>query len=115
MNMSRFAQLVALSVLAGASANTLRAHLLFFQPAPVERPAGCHEHGGKAPPPLPVSSQCCLIGHDNAVTEATHSPEPVLHDIREVVVEDSIVPLVSGSEMPFLSSGDPPGLTALRI
>jgi hypothetical protein len=114
--MERFAQFIALLVLAAASANALAAHLLLFQPAHVERPAGCHEHGSEAPAPVPTSSECCVIGHNNAVTQTAYSAEPVLHDIqRDLVVEASVMPLVSGSEMLFLSSGDPPGLTALRI
>jgi hypothetical protein len=112
--MARFTQLAALLVLAAASANALGAHLSLFQPATVERPAGCHEHS-KTPAPVPTSSQCCLIGHNAAVTEATHSAEPVLHDIRrEVVVEACIEPLASSGEVLFFFSG-PPGLTALRI
>jgi hypothetical protein len=116
LDMSRTVQLVALLLIAVASVSALGAHFLPLQSQPLERPAGCHEHGSKVPAQIPSSSQCCLIGHNTAVSQTTDSPEPISNHVQhEKVVEVLAMPLVSGSETLFLSYGDPPGLTALRI
>ena len=117
MVMERFAKIVVFFVMVAVSASSLGAQA-FLLPAQLQQPpAGCHEHGSKAPSPHSNSYQCCLTGHNTAVPQTSHSPEPILHDMQiELPVDASIGSLSTGclGQLPA-SSGDPPGATPLRI
>ena len=104
-------------VVTAVGASFLGPQSLLLHAPPQERPAGCHEHGSKAPAPHSTSYQCCLTGHNTAVPQTSHSPEPILHETQiELLIDSPIVPLTTGGlgHLPA-ASGDPPGATPLRI
>jgi hypothetical protein len=114
--MARFAKIVALLILIAVGASSLAAQALLSQAQSSERPSGCHEHGSKAPAPRPTSYECCAIGHNTAVPQASYSGEPPLHDVQvELVGEVPLAFPVADLEKLFISSCDPPGLIVLRI
>jgi hypothetical protein len=115
--MARFAKLVVFIVMSAVGASSLGAQLLLLHAQAQERPAGCHEHGSQAPAPHSTSYQCCLTGHNTAVPQTFHSPEPILHDMQiELLVDAPIGSLPTGGLGELtVSSGSPPGATPLRI
>lgn len=113
--MTRFAKKFALVVLIAMWTSSLGAQSLSLNAHP--RPAsGCHEHGSKAPAPRPADNQCCLIGHDTAAPQSSPS-QPVLSELRADLLMLSTVRLPgdSSSNQLAMNSGDPPGITPLRI
>ena len=115
--MERFAKLVVLLAMAAVSASSLGAQVFLLPAQPQQPPAGCHEHGSKAPARHSTNYQCCLTGHNTAVPQTFHSPQPILQDIRiELLIDSPIRSLETGGfgQLSF-SSGDPPGTTPLRI
>jgi hypothetical protein len=93
--------------------------------APAERLAGCHAHGGTSPsvppaqssPPVPVSHQCCLTGHNAAVVQASFHTPPSPQWTKATL---QIAPALTGSplerlEVSMVLSTHPPGMTPLRI
>ena len=116
VEMARFPKIVAVLILIAVGASSLAAQSLLSHAQSLERPAGCHEHGDKTPTPHPTKYECCVIGHNTAVPRAAYSGEPLLYDIQiELVGEAPIESLATGLESLFISSGDPPGATPLRI
>ena len=115
--MEHFAKLVAFFVMGAVSVNSLGARPLLLHSQAQEPPARCHEHGSKAPAPHSTNYQCCLTGHNTAVPQASHSPEPILHDTQiEPLIDSPIGSLeIGGFGQLTVSSGDPPGATPLRI
>jgi hypothetical protein len=116
--MRHLAKIVVLVVMTAVGGSSLGASLL-LQAQPDQRPAGCHEHGSKAPAPESTSYQCCLTGHNSALPQTSQSPEPIVHNIynvhSELVIESPMSSLVAFGFKNFaVSSGDPPG-TPLRI
>ena len=93
---------------------------------PRERPAGCHAHGGKSlpdsrlpqsPQPAPASYQCCLTGHDVAVVQSTHFPQPSGQGTRLALrVEPALCSFsVTDLKVAMVLTTDPPGSPPLRI
>lgn len=82
-----------------------------------ERPAGCHEHGRKAPLPQPASYTCCLGGHDSVLLTPSTVVVPVLQNTILDCTAPVSRPVATFSAVEDLptSSGDPPGATPLRI
>ena len=117
MVMKRFAKIVVFLVLVAVSASSLGAQAFLLPAQPQQPPAGCHEHGSKAPARHSTNYQCCLTGHNTAVPQTSHSPEPILHDTRiDLLIDSPIGPLATGDLRQLtVSSGDPPGATPLRI
>ena len=114
--MAHFAKIVAVAMVAAMGVTFLVTQPLWSHTRPLERPAGCHEHGSKAPTPRPASSECCVVGHNTALPQTAHSFEPVLLNDRIELVGDAPLDLLAvGMEKLFISSGDPPGSTPLRI
>jgi len=115
--MERFAKLVVLLVMVAVSASSLGAQAFLLPAQPQQPPAGCHEHGSKAPARHSTNYQCCLTGHNTAVPQTFHSPQPILQDIRiELLIDSPIGSLETGGLRQLtVSSGDPPGATPLRI
>ncbi len=115
--MERFEKLVVFLVMTAVGASFLGPQSLLLHAQPQERPAGCHEHGSKAPAPHSTSYQCCLTGHNTAVPQTSHSLEPILHDTQiDLLIDSPIGPLAtSGFGQLTVSSGDPPCATPLRI
>jgi hypothetical protein len=115
--MERFAKLVVLLAMAAVSAGSLGAQVFLLPAQSQQPPAGCHEHGSKAPARHSTNYQCCLTGHNTAVPQTSHSPEPILHQLQiELLIDSPIGPLETGGLGELtVSSGDPPGVTPLRI
>jgi len=111
--MKRLCKVIALMMLAVAVSPVLpqASGRIAQQP-----PAGCHEHGQKAPAPSPVTYQCCPAGHQfAAVREAVDLRFAVLQ--LSHVIELSVPPLPepacqAQSRAPAFGS---PGVTSLRI
>jgi hypothetical protein len=95
----------------------LSAQSLLTYAQPLERPVGCHGHGGQAPSPGTRNPQCCITGHNQAVLSACQTTEPLLREApAEFVVRFSLRSLATvGWAQPTLSYGDPPNRTPLRI
>jgi hypothetical protein len=115
--MGPFTKSSVLLLIVAMSASSLGNGWLWIYAQPLEQAAGsCHEHGRKVPAPQSTSYQCCLTGHNVAVAQASHSPEPLLHNIQiERVVAAPVTSPAARREKTLISSGDPPGVTALRI
>jgi hypothetical protein len=108
---------VALALLVFICVGTLSAQPPVSAALPHHRPAGCHQHDQKAPDPQPVSYGCCVAGHDSAILQpsAVSAPSPLVS--LAVVVSGSPVQatVISRDQDLPVSSGRPPGITALRI
>jgi hypothetical protein len=115
--MALFAKIAVFFVMVAVSASSLGAQALLLPAQPQERPAGCHEHGSKAPARHSTSYHCCLTGHNSAIPQTSDTPEPILHDTQiELLVDSPIGSLATGGLGQLtVSSGDPPGATPLRI
>ena len=114
--MSPYAKIVAVVMLIAMGVGLLAAQPSWTHARPLDRPAGCHEHGSNAPPSRPVRTECCAVGHNAAVPQTVQSFEPVLLNIPIEFVGDVPVTLpADGTEQFLMSSGDPPGSTPLRI
>ena len=115
--MERFAKIVVFLVMVAVSASALGAQVFLLPAQSQQPPAGCHEHGSKAPARHSTNYQWCLTGHNTAVPQTPHSPEPILHDMQiELLIDSPIRSLETGGFGQLsVSSGDPPGTTPLRI
>jgi hypothetical protein len=115
--MGRFAKSAVLLLIALMGASSLGNGWLLLNAQPFDQSAGgCHEHGSEAPSPQSAERQCCLTGHNVAVPQASHSAEPLLHNTQtELVVAVPVTSPAARHETTLISSGDPPGVTALRI
>jgi|SRR5580765_1083842 len=115
--MECFAKIVVFLVMVAVSASSLGAHAFLLPAQPQERPAGCHQHGSKAPAPHSPNYQCCVTGHNTPVPQTSPTSEPILHDMRtELLVDAPIGSLETGGLGHLIvSSGDPPDATPLRI
>src|SRR5258706_5758944 len=115
--MGPFAKSFSLLLLMLVAASSLGNGWLLIYAQPLEQPAGgCHEPVSKAPAPQSTSYQCCLTGHNVAVPQTSHSVEPLLPNIQSApVVEAPVTSPVVRLGTTFVSSGDPPGVTTLRI
>jgi hypothetical protein len=85
--------------------------------AAVRQPAGCHEHGQKAPP-SPVTYQCCTAGHQfAAVREAPDFRSPLLQLSPTIRIALPALAEPSRQDLwqPWLLALGSPGLISLRI
>jgi hypothetical protein len=82
-----------------------------------QRPAGCHGEGSKVPaPPEPVNHQCCQSGHDAVLMQKAHAEPVVVRPTLAAAGEPlPCRPFDSQRVYSLIQSGDPPGLTILRI
>jgi hypothetical protein len=109
-----FVLMLALQVAAGSS--MLHAQLLPIPSA--QSPAGCHQHGHKTPSPQPQSFVCCLSGHDSAIVQASSVPAPACSDrlhLSDGASSTVVVIYLVTNPKHFISSGDPPAASPLRI
>jgi hypothetical protein len=115
--MRRFPKSCVLLLIAVVAASVLGNASILVHSQPLEPPAGgCHEHGSNAPSPQSTTFHCCLTGHNVAVLQASHSAEPLLRSIQaELVIAAPVTSPAARFEKTLISSGDPPGVTALRI
>jgi hypothetical protein len=110
------AMMMTVTMVVGASSLGAQPLLLSSQTQGPKIPAGCHEHDNQAPAPRRASYECCLIGHDTAVPQPVQNAEPPLHNIQmELPSETPRTSVATSLEDLCVSSGDPPGVTALRI
>ena len=81
-----------------------------------QRPAGCHGESGKAPAHEPATHQCCQSGHDAALVQG-HSEPVVARVALPLIIGEAVRRTPLRGQFVFLpiQSGDPPGVTALRI
>jgi len=83
-----------------------------------QSPAGCHQHGDKTPSPHPQSFVCCLSGHDSAIVQASSMTAPACSDrfhVADFATDTVVVLRADGNARRFISSGDPPAASPLRI
>jgi hypothetical protein len=82
-----------------------------------DRPAGCHEHGPTNKAPQRAKFVCCLSGHDSAMVRPALVVCPSLRSSVVVYVATLVNPSKGSSnfDLRLTSSGDPPGMTSLRI
>jgi len=81
-----------------------------------QQPAGCHGEGAKAPANSPVTHQCCQSGHDAAGVQK-HAEPMVARAAWPLTAVETVQRTPVRGHLVFLTiqSGDPPGVTALRI
>jgi len=115
--MKRFAKIVVFLVMLALVSSALGAQSFVLYAQLQERPAGCHEHGGQAPESDSKGYQCCLTGHNIAIPQTPQTTEPIFHNIQSEFLIDSPIgsPATGDLRQLIVSSGDPPGVTALRI
>jgi hypothetical protein len=103
--------LLFLTILVGIPA----AWALEFPSTTAVHPAGCHDSMPETPSPSPADHECCVSGHDWAVTVSA----PILHLIVQqirAVTESHNLQLHLCSDRPLaVVSDSPPVTTSLRI
>jgi hypothetical protein len=81
-----------------------------------EKPAGCHEHGKKAPVHPASDYACCVAGHGSAVVQASFVPQPPQVSAAFVLAVPALHRSGLDDETVLRAySGTPPRLTPLRI
>lgn len=70
-------RIVALVLGMAGMTNSLAAQLSSAQ-GPHEKPAGCHQHGNKAPRHVPTDYRCCVAGHGSAIVRPSGLLQPVI-------------------------------------
>ena len=114
--MRRPHSVLVLLLLAGSAMSSLAAQASGAPGIHDEKPAGCHEHGKKAPV-HPVSDYaCCLAGHGSAVVQASFVPQPQQVSAAFVLTVPALHRSgLDGETVLQAYSGTPPRLTPLRI
>jgi len=89
---------------------------LAYGPSQAEQPAGCHEHGKKAPAPGPVKYECCRAGHQFAAVRELVNLRTAFVLVSRVVEFGVTISTedVGQNQSKPLDPGSP-GVTALRI
>src|SRR5580765_3397927 len=102
-----------LTLIATISAAGQEDHMMM---APV-RPAGCHQHGAKAPASVPVSYRCCQGGHDSAILQTSSAAQLSSTPLAtgDAIPAPIIVPIQLWVHRPKFSSPDPPHTIPLRV
>ena len=109
-----FVLVLALQVAVGSTTH----HGQLLPVASTQGPAGCHQHGHKTPAPQPQNFVCCLSGHDSAIVQASPIVAPACSDklhAAHFLSETALVLPLEGTSSRFISSGDPPSGSPLRI
>lgn len=114
--MSRAFKFVTLALLVAAGISVPSVSMMPLD-TPQERPAGCHDHGQSAPR-RPVSYTCCVVGHDYAMPQSSLTPKLACAAAPSFVCTTLVIP--AGYHTPhdfalLARSGDPPGISPLRI
>jgi hypothetical protein len=110
--MRLFPQILALVLIATLASTSIGIHALVL-PAPHVHPAGCHGHG--SPTPAPVSYQCCVAGHHQAIPGSLFSGLVSLAYFGTTEDAENVVPVEPLGTTPVSSSPGSPGITSLRI
>jgi hypothetical protein len=88
---------------------SLCAGVALVAPAPQTVAAGCHGHGSKVPSPKPVSYQCCITGHRQALASITFSVTPPVCAGGQVCVAQPILAYASVTPTSAFSTEASPG------
>jgi hypothetical protein len=109
---------MAAVLLAGMFGLSIPSHALLVTTMSQERPAGCHQHGERAPRPQGIDYSCCISGHDVAVISPVFLPQPPnVQALPAVSVANPIMLMKFDESGRFLqrSFTDPPRIYSLRI
>ena len=74
--MKRLHSILTLLLLAASAMSLLAAQASTAPGIHDEKPAGCHEHGKKAPVHPASDYACCVAGHGSALVQASFVPQP---------------------------------------
>ena len=114
LSCSRMVAVLLLVLLAG----TWFSGMALAAPAPPTPPARCHEHGSRIPSPKPVSYQCCITGHRQALAGVAFSVAPPVSLVAQTCKGQPRMPLASVTRTSaFLTDASPgsPGQIPLRV
>jgi hypothetical protein len=81
-----------------------------------DKPAGCHSHGRKMPSPQPRDANCCVSGHDSALTQSGWATHDALQAHSDWILFEFVETPFDG--LPHLKNTfptAPPGTESLRI
>jgi hypothetical protein len=80
-------------------------------------PAGCHNHGNKAPTPAPADHACCVAEHESAILRASLAPPPTWQDTFEARLPALSCAAIAINNLPskMVLSIVPHDLTPLRV
>ena len=115
--MQAFSKTLVLLLLAAVVAAPLAAQALQPGAPRHQRPAGCHEDGGNAPAPTPISHSCCEGEHQPAILQQGSTLRSSFQVSAQV--ESSPDAAVVAAFNPFpsfvVASGGPPVISPLRL
>ena len=115
-SMRRLHSILTLLLLAASAMSLLAAQGSSAPGIHDEKPAGCHEHGKKAPVHPASDYACCVAGHGSAVVQASCVPQGQQVSIGFVLTAPSLQPPeLYGVAVLQTYSGTPPHQTPLRI
>jgi hypothetical protein len=115
-SMRRLQSILTLLLLAASAMSLLAAQGSTVPGIHDEKPAGCHEHGKKAPVHPASDYACCVAGHGSAVVQASCVPQGQQVSIGFVLTAPSLQPPeLYGVAVLQTYSGTPPHQTPLRI
>jgi hypothetical protein len=115
-SMRRLHSILTLLLLAASAMSLLAAQASTSPGIHDEKPAGCHEHGKKAPVHPASDYACCVAGHGSAVVQASCVPQGQQVSIGFVLTAPSLQPPeLYGVAVLQTYSGTPPHQTPLRI
>jgi hypothetical protein len=114
--MRRLHSILTLLLLAASAMSLLTAQGSIAPGIHDEKPAGCHEHGKKAPVHPASDYACCVAGHGSAVVQASFVPQPQQVSAAFVLTAPALHRSgLDGDTVLQAYSGTPPRLTPLRI
>jgi hypothetical protein len=115
--MKVFSRALALLLLGAVIAAPLAAPGLLASASALQPPAGCHEDGGQAPAPGPVSHQCCQGAHHPAILQQPSTPRPSLQSLALANFTRHVNAATGPVSFPnqVMASGDPPTMSPLRV
>jgi len=114
--MRRLHSILTLLLLAASAMSLLAAQASTAPGIHDEKPAGCHEHGKKAPVHPASDYACCVAGHGSAVVQASFVPQPQQVSAAFVLTVPALHRSgLDGETVLQAYSGTPPRLTPLRI
>ncbi|HVO79749.1 MAG TPA: hypothetical protein VMT28_03400 [Terriglobales bacterium] len=116
--MGRLPKALALLLLVTVAAATVSGQVLATSAAPQGSLGGCHEQLPPAPAPIPANYKCCVAGHGLAIVQVPPDLRPMqLYAVAVSRFNAALGPIAGDDclRMPLPLTGDPPGLTPLRI
>lgn len=117
-SMGRLSKALAMLLLVTVAAAAAPAEGWATPAPPHQRLGGCHEQAPPTPAPTPADYKCCLAGHGLAIVQESAAPRPVqLYVAPATHFIPASAPVTGATSLrsPLSLSGDPPGVTPLRI